>query len=323
MGAYIIRRILWTIPTVLGVMLLTFALFVVALPDPAITALGKHSSPAVRKSYREKYGLDKPAWLDFTALKSGQIRKAFDSRFFRTLTFQFGKSSHYNRPVSELFLAKAPISLAIQGPVFVIELGLQLLIALYISSWRGRWPDFVVTLLSVLGMSIPIVSLYLLGQWLFGARLHWFPIAGWGVGFFNCIQYAALPILVSVFGGMGGGTRFYRTVVLEQLHSDYVRTARSKGVSRHDALLVHVLRNVLIPVLTNTVTALPGLLMGALVLERMFQIPGAGGLLVEAIFNSDSALVMAVTYFLAVVYCLLVLVTDILYTLVDPRVSLY
>ena len=131
-----------------------------------------------------------------------------------------------------------------------------------------------------------------------------------------------MGILIAVVIGIGGGTRFYRTVVLEEIYSDYVRTARAKGVSNRDVLFTHVLRNAMIPVITKTVTALPGLILGALLLERIFQIPGLGNMMVEAIGNNDRAVVMGMTYVLAIIYCLLLLVTDLCYALVDPRVRL-
>jgi peptide/nickel transport system permease protein len=321
MWAYIVRRILWTIPIVLGVMLLTFTLFTLVAKDPARLYAGKFATPEVLKSVRHQMGIDKPLWINPEATKEQGWTGFFDSQFFDVMLMRFPKSMRYGEPVGTLFWRKAPVSFAIQLPVLIIELGLQLVLALFVASHRGRWPDYVVTFLAILGMSAPVLSIYLGAQWLFAAHWRIFPVAGWDVGFY-AVQFAALPILVSVIGGVGGGTRFYRTVVLEEINADYVRTARSKGVAKREILLTHILRNVMIPVLTNTIAALPGLLLGALILERLFQIPGAGGLLVESIFNTDRPVVMALTYMLSIVYCLMLLITDICYTLVDPRVKL-
>lgn len=321
MWAYIVRRLLWTIPIVLGVVLLTFSLFTLIGKDPARMYAGKYATPEVLASVRKKMGLDKPVWVNVDAAKKEGASHLFNSQFFDVLLFRFPNSMRYEEPVGRLFWRKAPVSLAIQLPVFAIEMAIQLLLALFVASRRGRWPDLTVTFLSVLGMSVPVLSMYLAGQWLFAAHWPIFPVAGWDVWPY-WVAFAALPILVSVTAGVGGGVRFYRTVVLEEIGTDYVRTARSKGVPGHDVLLTHVLRNVMIPVLTNTVTALPTLLLGALILERLFQIPGVGGLLVEAVFNNDRPVVMSITYVLAVVYCFLLLLTDVMYTLVDPRVSL-
>jgi peptide/nickel transport system permease protein len=209
----------------------------------------------------------------------------------------------------------------IQIPAFVILLGLELALALYVAFRRGKWPDYTVTFLAVLGMSVPALSIYILAQWTLGQGLEWFPVAGWESGF-HAIHFAALPILLSVIMGMGGGVRFYRTVMLEEVNQDYVRTARAKGIAQREIMFTHVLRNAMIPVITSTVTALPGLVLGALLLERIFQIPGLGNLMVEAIGNNDRSVVMGMTYVLSIVYCVLLLVSDICYALVDPRVRL-
>jgi peptide/nickel transport system permease protein len=282
---------------------------------------GKRATPAVLESIRHKMGLDRPVWFNTQRARSEGWTKGFDSQFFDVVFFRFPNSIRYDEPVGTLFWRKAPVSLAIQLPVFIIELGIQLALALLVASRRGRWPDYVTTFLAILGMSLPALSIYLGAQWLLAAHWKIFPVAGWDVGFY-AVQFAVLPIFVSVIGGIGGGTRFYRTVVLEEINTDYVRTARSKGVAGREVLLTHVMRNVMIPVLTNTVTALPTLLLGALILERLFQIPGVGGLLVESVFNQDRPVVMALTYALSIMYCVMLLVTDICYTLVDPRVSL-
>jgi peptide/nickel transport system permease protein len=179
-----------------------------------------------------------------------------------------------------------------------------------------------VTIVAVLMMSVPALSIYLGTQWYFGAYLKWFPVAGWAPSLILAIHFAALPILVSVFGGIGGGVRFYRTVALEEINADYVRTARSKGVGEGDVLLVHVFRNLLIPLITNTIVALPALLTGAIVLERTFQIPGFGGLLVDSIFGQDSPVIMAEVYLTSIAFAITLFLTDICYTLADPRVTL-
>lgn len=322
MWAYIIRRTLLTIPIVLGIVFLTFILFAVVARDPARAYAGRVKSEQQLQAVRHKMGLDKPRWVNTPAMHQLGFWHLFDTQFFDTLRFHFPNSMRYQEPVWTLFKRKAPVSLAIQLPAFIIELGLQLVIALYVASRRGRAVDYTITFLSVLGLSIPALSIYLGAQWLFGGSLEWFPVAGWDSKFFYAIHFAALPILVSVLISLGGGIRFYRTIALEEMNSDYVRTARAKGVRGRDVLLTHVMRNVMVPVVTNTIVALPFLLTGALLLERLFQIPGFGGLLVDAIQSQDSPVVMAVVYTTSVAYCLMLLVTDICYAVVDPRVSL-
>ena len=306
MFAYLIRKFLLTLTIVFGVMLLTFLLFNFVAKDPARAYAGKEVTPQQLQAVRHKMGLDK-----------SRLRQFWD-----IMTFQFPQSMRYQESVWTLFREKAPVSLAIQGPAFVIELGLQLGIAVLVAARRNSTFDFATTTLAVLLMSVPGLSLYLGVQWLFGAKLLWFPVAGWAPGFVFAIHFAALPILVSVFGGLGGGVRFYRTVALEEISTDYVRTARAKGVSSGNVLLIHVFRNMLIPVVTQTIVAIPFLVTGALLLEHMFQIPGFGGLLVDSIFAVDSPVVMAVIYLTSIAYALTLFLTDICYTIVDPRVVL-
>ncbi len=320
MLAYIIRRILWTIPIVLGVVVITFVLFSVVAPDPARQYAGKFATPEVLTAIRAKMGLDKPRWFDFADLAHGNVAGAFNTQFFDVLTFRLPESMHWETPFWDLVVRKAPASMLIQVPAFFIILGIQLSLALAVAFKRGQWQDYSMTFLAVLGLSVPALSVYIAAQWLLGREWGIFPVAGWEPGL-AAVRYAAMPIVISVLVGLGGGVRFYRTVMLEEVGADYVRTAAAKGVSRREILFTHVLRNAMIPVLTSVVTALPGLVLGSLLLERIFQVPGLGNLMVEAINNNDRSVVMGMTYVLAVVYVVLLLVTDICYALVDPRVS--
>jgi peptide/nickel transport system permease protein len=305
MWSYIARRILLTIPTVLGIVLLTFILFSLVSRDPARAYAGKQASETTLRAIRHKMGLD----------------KSKTHQFFDLLFFRFPQSMRYEDSVWHLLKTKAPVSLAIQIPAFLILLGLELATALYVANHRGKFADLFVTTISIIGMSIPALSIYLAAQWFFGATLQILPVAGWEGGFY-ALQFAALPILCVVFSQLGWGARFYRTVVLDELNSDYVRTARAKGLPQREVMLTHVLRNVMIPVVTNTIAALPFLILGALVLEHLFQIPGMGELIVQSIFNEDRSVVMGLVYLTSIAYCVALLVNDILYAVVDPRVSL-
>jgi peptide/nickel transport system permease protein len=326
MWAYILRRLLLTIPIVFGVLLLTFSLFSLVSTDPARAFAGRNASEETVAAVRAKMGLDKPRFFNLAATTrpvgvTEKVTGVFDSQFFDLAFFRFPQSMRYNRDIWDILAEKAPVSLAIQLPAFLICLGLQLGLAVFVAARRGSTLDYVVTFVSVAMMSVATLSLYIALQWLLAARLGWFPVAGWESGVY-AVQYAALPILSAVIITLGPGVRFYRTVILEEINQDYVRTARAKGVPENDVLLVHVLRNVMIPVVTNTVTALPFLVFGAIIMERLFQIPGLGGLLVEAIFSQDRSVVMAITYITALMYCAALLLSDILYTVADPRVSL-
>ena len=321
---YLIRKFLLTLSIIFGVMLLTFLLFNVAVKDPVRAFGGKQMRPADRIRIAHELGLDKPRFTLNTAeyKSTGRFTALLDTQFFNILSFHFPNSQRYQESVWKLFARKAPISFAVQAPAFVIGLGLQLAIAVVVAARRNTAVDYVVTTFAVLLMAVPGLSIYLGAQWLFGAQLKWFPVAGWSPGILLSLHFAALPILISVLSGLGGSVRFYRTVALEEINTDYVRTARAKGVSNSDVLLVHVFRNLLIPVVTNTIVALPFLLTGALLLESIFQIPGFGGLLTSSISATDSPVVMAITYVTAIAYAVMLFITDICYTLVDPRVVL-
>ena len=321
MLAYVLRRTLLMVPTVLGVVLITFVLFGVVSKDPARQYAGRFATPETLEAVRARMGLDKPLWVDLAALRSGQLRGALDSQFFDVLFFRFAPSMRWEEPLWTLVARKAPASLAVQAPAFLIALGLELALAVYAACRRGRWQDRSLTFLAVLSMSVPALSVYILAQWFLGRQLGLFPVAGWESGL-HAARFAALPILLSVIMRAGAGIRFYRTVMLEEVHADYVRTARAKGVSGREIVFTHVMRNVMIPVLTTVIAALPGLVLGALLLERVFQIPGLGSLMVEAIHNNDRSVVMGLTYVLSILYCVLMLVTDVCYALVDPRVRL-
>jgi peptide/nickel transport system permease protein len=321
MWAYVIRRILLTIPTVLGIVLLTFVLFSLMSKDPARAYAGKQTDEVTLQSIRAKMGLNKPRFFNVPAAKQHGARALFNSQFFDLLFFRFPQSMRYEDSVWHLLKKKGPISLAIQVPAFLILIGLELIIALYFANRRGRPADLLVTTIATIGMSIPALSIYLVLQWFLGAKLEWFPVAGWESGFY-ALQFAILPIICVVFVQLGWGARFYRTVVLDELGADYVRTARAKGVVDREVMLTHVLRNVMIPVITQTIAALPFLILGAVVLERLFQIPGIGQLLVESIFNQDRSVVMGIVYLTSIAYCIALLVSDLLYAVVDPRINL-
>ena len=321
MWAYIARRILLTIPIVFGIVMITMFLFHGVVKDPARAYVGKFATPQALEAARARMGINKPKWFDLGALAHGEVKKAFNTQLFDVILFRFPDSMRYEESIWSIIKHKGPASLAIQVPAFLIMTGLELSLALLAAAKRGTWLDYIITLSAVLLLSIPPLSLYLVAQGFFGQKLGWFPVAGWDKGIY-LIHFAALPMLITVVITVGHGTRLYRTVVLDEIYSDYVRTARAKGVNNREVLFTHVLRNVLIPVITNTVTTLPSLLLGALLLERIFQIPGLGGLLVEAIFNNDFPVLMGLTYILAIAYCVLQLLSDILYTVVNPQVVL-
>lgn len=177
------------------------------------------------------------------------------------------------------------------------------------------------TVLCVAMMSISSLFYIIGGQWLVSKVWHWVPISGYGEGI-DAARFVLLPVIISVIGGLGSGARWYRTLFLEEIGRDYVRTARAKGLSERVVLFGHVLRNALIPILTGVVVVIPTLFMGSLLVESFFGIPGLGSYTIEAINAQDFGVVRAMVFIGAVLYILGLLLTDISYTWVDPRVRL-
>lgn len=245
-------------------------------------------------------------------------RSIWDAQFFRVLRFDFANSMQHERPIWDLIIDKAPRSLAVTIPMFLIGLAIELTLALFCASRRGKLTDTGITILAVFAMSIPFLSYVIFGQWL-AAETGIVPVSGWAPGF-EGIRYLVFPVTVGVIAGMGSAIRFYRAVLLEEMDRDYVRTARAKGVRGFDVLYVHVLRNAGIPIVTRLSVIIPFLITGSLLIETTFEIPGLGDMLLSAIQARDFWVVMPLTYLLAVVYSVTVLLTDIVYALIDPRV---
>ena len=166
-------------------------------------------------------------------------------------------------------------------------------------------------------MSINYLVWIIVGQYLLGYKLGWFPV--WG---FESWRFLVLPVIIGVVSGLGGGLRFYRTVMLDEMYKDYVRTAFAKGVSKRGVLFKHVLKNAMIPIVTNVVIAIPFLYTGSLLLESFFGIPGLGYLGINAINSSDVDVVRAIVLIGAILFVVANLLTDLCYALVDPRVKL-
>jgi peptide/nickel transport system permease protein len=231
--------------------------------------------------------------------------------------FDFGTSSKTKQRVSTMLWDGIGPSLCVTTPLFVIELALAIALALLAAYYRGTRLDrfFVVT--AVIGMSVSSLVYIMLAQYWLAGEWGWFPV--WG---FEGPQYLVLPVTIGVLAGVGGSVRFYRTVMLDEMYQDYVRTARAKGVNARDVLFRHVLRNAMIPILTNVIVAIPFLYTGALLLESFFGIPGLGRMTVQALFVGDEDVIFATTFIGAVLFVLANLATDIAYTWADPRIRL-
>ena len=325
MISYIIRRLLYAIPTVLGILLITFILFNLIPGDPSYEIAGKAASAETIAEIRHEIGFDKPRFFDIYALKQGRVATAFDSQFFNhfhnALTFDFKRSINTHEPIWDEIKSRAPASLTLAIPMFIGLVGTSIAIALVVAFVRGTWLDTVLVFICVVGMSIPMLSYILFGQHFLAYEMGWFPILGYEPGL-EALKYVALPCVLGIVSGLGSYVRFYRTVMLDEMRSDYVRTAFAKGLSSTRVLFKHVLKNAMIPIITTLVLSIPFLFLGSLLLERFFSIPGMGSYFIDAFNSRDFPVLNAMVFITSLLYVLGQLVTDICYALVDPRISL-
>jgi len=324
MMAYIIRRILYAIPILVGVNILTFVLFfVVNTPDDmARMHLGvKRVTPEAVENWKEERGYNRP--LLYNAEATGKY-KIIDTIFFqksvKLFRFDFG-SSDSGRDIGYDISQRMWPSLAIAIPVLIVGLLVNISYALLIAFFRATYIDFWSVVLCVTLMSISGLFYIIGGQYLVSKLLHLVPISGYATGL-GAAKFLILPVIIGVVGGIGSGTRWYRTLFLEEIGKDYVRTARAKGLSESIVLFRHVLKNAMIPILTGVVVVLPLLFMGSLITESFFGIPGLGSYTIDAINMQDFAIVRSMVFLGSVLYIIGLLLTDISYTLVDPRVRL-
>ena len=325
MIAYIIRRLLYAVPTILGILLITFALFRLIPGDPSYEIAGKAASAETIAEIRHELGFDKPRFLDLQALGQGRLGAAFDSQFVNhfvnALTFDFGRSLTTHEPILDDIKSRAPASLALAVPMFIGLVSRSIAIALVVAFLRGSWIDTALVFICVVGMSIPMLSYILFGQHYLAYELDWFPILGYESGP-EAFKYVALPCLLGIVSGLGSYVRFYRTVMLDEMRTDYVRTAFAKGLATPRVLFKHVLKNAMIPIITTLVLSIPFLFLGSILLERFFSIPGMGSYFLEAFNSRDFPVINAMVFILSLLYVFGQLITDLCYSLVDPRISL-
>ena len=322
MTAYLVRRLIYGLIVLAGVNVLTFALFffVNSPDDMARAQLGaKRVTPEAVDKWKRERGYDKPLFLNE---KMTGVERVTETVFFdkslRLFAFQFGASDQ-GRNIGYDIRARMWPSLAVQVPAFVIGLAVYISFALLMAFFRATYVDFWGVVLCVLMMSVSTLFYIIGGQFVFGKLWSLVPISGYDGGF-EAVKFLALPVLIGVIAGIGGSARWYRTIFLEEISKDYVRTARSKGLSELRVLFRHVLQNAMIPILTGVVVVIPLLFMGALITESFFGIPGLGSYTIDAISQQDFAIVRAMVFLGSVLYIIGLILTDISYTLVDPRV---
>ncbi len=322
MIAYIIRRIAYAVPILIGVNLITFLLFfVVNSPDDmARVHLGmKRVTPEAIVKWKQDRGYDKPLVFNSSATGAAKLTDTiFFDKSVRLFVFEFGRSDQ-GRDIGYDISTRMWPSLAIALPVFLLGLMSYITFALLMAFFRATYVDFWGVILCVAMMSISSLFYIIGGQFLVGKLFNLVPISGYDVGA-EALKFLVLPVVVGVVGGIGSSTRWYRTIFLEEINRDYVRTARSKGVSEMRVLFRHVLQNAMIPVLTGVVVVIPLLFMGSLITEAFFAIPGLGSYTIDAINSQDFAVVRAMVFLGSVLYIVGLILTDISYTLVDPRV---
>ena len=385
MTAFIIRRLLYTVPIVFGVLLLTFVLFTLLGGDISYQIAGRDADAETIAEIRREYGLDKPLFVGLKPLDADDWQQAadealfaqaeaalleqrqrdgrvarpaepfeieqeakdiwlaelfrqrlgdfqlgraaamldFDSQFRNhftsALTFDFGYDLNRERITDRIRWGLGP-SLALTIPIFLGTLVISISLALIVAFVRGSAWDVLLVIICVTGMSIPYLSFIIFGQYFFAYELDWFPI------FFvpdrSIWVSVALPVLIGIAAGLGVSLRFYRTVMLDEMRSDYVRTAFAKGLATRTVLFKHVLKNAMVPIITNVVLSIPYLVLGSLLLERFFGIPGLGDMMIQAIASRDFLVLNAITFMMSLLIVIFTLLTDICYAWVDPRVSL-
>jgi len=324
MFSYIIRRLLYAIPILIGVNLITFMLFfMVNTPDDmARSQLGaKRITPEMIEAWKEQKGYDKPLFINPDASGLERVTQTlFVQESLKLFAFDFGFSDA-NRNILEDIKSRMIPSLSIALPTFLIALITNISLALLLVLFRGSVLDMSMMVIAVMIMSISGLFYIIAGQVLFSKLWHWVPISGYASGW-EGIKFIVLPVSIGVFSGIGAGVRWYRSIFLEQINQDYVRTARAKGLSELRVLFGHVLKNGMLPILTGVVVVIPTLFMGSLIMESFFGIPGLGSYTIDAINAQDFAIVKAMVFLGSVLYIIGLILTDISYTLFDPRVKL-
>lgn len=307
MLTYFIKRCLQTLPIIFGVALVTFILFHFVGGDPVIQLLGQHATADEITRLRAEYGLDDPLFLQFFHYLK------------EIVTLNFGRSFQSHQMISQMIKEGALVSLSLTLPAFLLSLFISIGFAMLSAFYRGSWLDKILVISSIAGMSISILAFILFGQYILAFKLNWFPVSGYEPGE---IRYLLLPWMIWITVSFGADVRFFRTVFLEELSKDYIRTAYYKGASTTRVLIKHALPNAMLPIITRVVINIPFLFLGSLLLENFFGIPGLGSMTVDAFNNADWPVVKAMTVLGSLLYIAGNILSDVLYAWVDPRVRL-
>ncbi|MFZ3073190.1 MAG: ABC transporter permease [Thermodesulfobacteriota bacterium] len=323
MTRYILRRLFYAIPIIIGVNILTSVLFFyVNTPDDmARKILGeKNVTIEAVEGWKRERGYDLPFAIN---QDENGLKKITQTILFQKsvplLWFEFGNSDRENINIKEEILRRIWPSFAVAFPTFAIGILASLVFSMLFAAVRGTYLDAWGIVLCVVMMSVSTLFYIIGGQYFFGKLLRLFPVSGYDIGI-HSFKFLILPVVIGVISSIGGGVRFYRTVFLEELGKDYVKTARAKGLSETSVLFKHVMKNAMIPILTNVVVSIPFLFYGSLIMESFFSIPGLGSFTINAINAQDFAIVRGMVYLGSILYIIGLVMTDISYTLVDPRI---
>jgi peptide/nickel transport system permease protein len=310
MFKYIVRRVLYMIPILIGVTLITFSLFSFVGGNPALTKAGKHATAERVAEIEKELGTDKPLPVQYLMFLK------------QVVTFDYGRSWASHQAISDMIADGIGPTLSLTLPAFALIVVLSITLAMLLAYYRGGLLDKTVMVVCLAAMSLSSLVYILYMQYGLAFMAGLFPISGWDDSWTERWQYVALPMLIFIAFSLGANVLFYRTVFLDEMYQDYVRTARAKGLNPRKVLFKHVLRNALIPIITMIVLEMPFLILGSLLLESFFGIPGLGGIVVGAINNADFPVIKAVTVMGAIIYMLFQLVSDVLYAVVDPKIQL-
>ena len=324
MITYLIRRILYAFPVLLGVNLITFMLFfMVNTPDDmARMHLGhKHVTEAAIANWKQDHNYDKPLFFNIAAEGAQQLTQTlFWQKSLKLFVFDFG-TSDAGRDISYDISQRMWASLAIAIPIFLVGIMVNISFALLMIFFRSTYLDVWGVILCVILMSVSSLFYIIGGQYVLAKLLRLVPISGYSGGL-EAWKFVLLPVVIGIVSGIGAGSRWYRTIFLEEINQDYVRTGRAKGLSELRVLFRHVLKNGMIPILTGVVVIIPSLFLGSLLLESFFGVPGLGSYTIDAIQQQDFAIVRSMVFLGSVLYIVGLLLTDLSYTWCDPRVRL-
>lgn len=325
MLTYILRRILYALPILIGVNLITFALFffVYSPNDMARSILGdKRVAPAMIEQWKLEHGYNLPRVINMAEHGARKLTQTiFWQKSMPLFLLRFGRSDMDGTIISAEIQRRIWPSLHITLPMFLLSLTAAVVIAMLVAFYRGTYLDAAALMVCVLLMSISLLFYIIGGQFLLAKYLRLFPISGYDTGA-QGVRFVLLPIVIGFLGGLGGGVRYNRTVFLEEINKDYIRTARAKGLGESAVLFRHALKNAMIPILTSVIVTIPFLITGNLLLENFFGIPGMGSYVIDAIQKQDFAVVRSMVYLGSLLYVTSLVLVDISYTLVDPRIRL-